>query len=168
MDSGVSIRTFLCVEKCWACFSLLLASTLRWGLGIRKQATVKPERFYLFPPFLLRSLTEETRYKRPELGLLKGLVFWLNQRESDRTWIWKEWQDLFASLFWKNGGDLLLVDWGRLWRSHWGRVFMPSSPGVGSKMTLEPLLLDFPLPGENDGYYLGWNDPHWGGSCRSL
>ena len=34
--------------------------------------------------------------------------------------------------------------------------------------TLEPRLLDFPLPGENDGYCLGWNDPHWGGSCRSL
>ena len=32
-----------------------------------------------------------------------------------------------------------------------GRVFMPSSPGVGQK-TLEPRLLDFPLPGENDGY----------------
>ena len=32
-----------------------------------------------------------------------------------------------------------------------GRVFMPSSPGVG-RMTLEPRLLDFPLPGENDGY----------------
>ena len=32
-----------------------------------------------------------------------------------------------------------------------GRVFMPSSPGVGRK-TLEPRLLDFPLPGENDGY----------------
>ena len=31
------------------------------------------------------------------------------------------------------------------------RVFMPSSPGVGQK-TLEPRLLDFPLPGENDGY----------------
>ena len=28
---------------------------------------------------------------------------------------------------------------------------MPSSPGVGRK-TLEPRLLDFPLPGENDGY----------------
>ena len=32
-----------------------------------------------------------------------------------------------------------------------GRVFMPSFPGVGRK-TLEPRLLDFPLPGENDGY----------------
>ena len=32
-----------------------------------------------------------------------------------------------------------------------GRVFMPSFPGVGQK-TLEPRLLDFPLPGENDGY----------------
>ena len=32
-----------------------------------------------------------------------------------------------------------------------GRVFMPSSPGVG-RMTLEPRLLNFPLPGENDGY----------------
>ena len=31
------------------------------------------------------------------------------------------------------------------------RVFMPSSPGVG-RMTLEPRLLNFPLPGENDGY----------------
>ena len=48
-----------------------------------------------------------------------------------------------------------------------GKGFMPSSPGVGRK-TLEPRLLDFPLPGENDGYCLGWNDPHWGGSCRSL
>ena len=28
-----------------------------------------------------------------------------------------------------------------------GRVFMPSSPGVGQK-TLEPRLLDFPLPGD--------------------
>ena len=36
---------------------------------------------------------------------------------------------------------------------------MPSSPGVGSKTTFEPLLLDFPLPGENDGYCLEWNDP---------
>ena len=34
--------------------------------------------------------------------------------------------------------------------------------------TLEPWLLDFPLRGENDGYCLGWKDPHWGGSCRSL
>ena len=49
-----------------------------------------------------------------------------------------------------------------------GRVFMPSSPGMGSKTTLEPLLLDVPLPGENDGYCLEWNDPHWGGSWRSL
>ena len=49
-----------------------------------------------------------------------------------------------------------------------GGGFMPSSPGVGSKMTLEPLLLDFPLPGEKDGYCLEWNGPRWGGSCRSL
>ena len=34
--------------------------------------------------------------------------------------------------------------------------------------TLEPRILDFPLPGENNGYCLGWKDPHWGGSCRSL
>ena len=39
----------------------------------------------------------------------------------------------------------------RLEESLGGRVFMPSSPGVGQK-TLEPRLLDFPLPGENDGY----------------
>ena len=32
-----------------------------------------------------------------------------------------------------------------------GKGFMPSSPGVGRK-TLEPRLLDFPIPGENDGY----------------
>ena len=49
-----------------------------------------------------------------------------------------------------------------------GGVFMPSSPGEGSKTTLEPLLFDFPLPGENDGYCLEWNDPHWGVSCRSF
>ena len=36
---------------------------------------------------------------------------------------------------------------------------MPSSPGVGSKTTLEPLLLDFPLPGENDGYCLDGMTP---------
>ena len=35
----------------------------------------------------------------------------------------------------------------RLEESLGGRVFMPSSPGVGRK-TLEPRLLDFPLPGE--------------------
>ena len=33
---------------------------------------------------------------------------------------------------------------------------------------LEPLPLDFSLPGENDGYYLKWIDPHRGVSCRSL
>ena len=43
-----------------------------------------------------------------------------------------------------------------------------SRPLEWIEKTLEPRLLDFPLPGENDGYCLGWNDPHWGGSCRSL
>ena len=33
----------------------------------------------------------------------------------------------------KNRGDLLLVDWVRLEESLGGRVFMPSSPGVGRK-----------------------------------
>ena len=41
-----------------------------------------------------------------------------------------------------------------------GEGFHALVPGVGSKTTLEPLLLDFPLPGENDGYCLEWNDPH--------
>ena len=44
-----------------------------------------------------------------------------------------------------------------------GKGFHALVPWSGSKR-----LLDFPLPGENDGYCLGWNDPHWGGSCRSL
>ena len=54
------------------------------------------------------------------------------------------------------------------WRSHWGEGFSCPRPLEWVEKTLEPRLLDFPLPGENDGYYLGWNDPHWGGSCRSL
>ena len=48
-----------------------------------------------------------------------------------------------------------------------GRVFMPLSPGVGRK-DLGASATRFPLPGENDGYCLGWNDPHWCGSGRSL
>ena len=52
----------------------------------------------------------------------------------------KEWRRTPTGGLSEAGG----VIWG-------GRVFMPSSPGVG-RMTLEPRLLDFPLPGENDGY----------------
>ena len=40
-------------------------------LGYKKQATVKRE-ILPFPPFLLCSLTEETGYKRAELGLFEG------------------------------------------------------------------------------------------------
>ena len=36
------------------------------------------------------------------------------------------------------------------------------------KGPMAPLLLDFPLPGENDGYCLEWIDPNRGVSCRSL
>ena len=49
-----------------------------------------------------------------------------------------------------------------------GEGFSCPRPLEWVEKTLEPRLLDFPLPGENDGYCLGWNDPHWGGSCRSL
>ena len=49
-----------------------------------------------------------------------------------------------------------------------GEGFSYPCPLEWVEKTLEPQLLDFPLPGENDGYCLGWNDPHWGGSCRSL
>ena len=49
-----------------------------------------------------------------------------------------------------------------------GEGFSCPHPLEWVEKTLEPQLLDFPLPGENDGYCLGWKDPHWGGSCRSL
>ena len=49
-----------------------------------------------------------------------------------------------------------------------GGFSCPRSLEWGRKRPLEPLLFDFPLPGENNGYYLEWNDPHWGVSCRSL
>ena len=49
-----------------------------------------------------------------------------------------------------------------------GKGFSCPRPLEWVEKTLEPRLLDFPLPGENDGYCLGWKDPHWGGSCRSL
>ena len=49
-----------------------------------------------------------------------------------------------------------------------GEGFLCPRPLEWVEKTLEPRLLDFPLPGENDGYCWGWNDPHWGGSCRSL
>ena len=49
-----------------------------------------------------------------------------------------------------------------------GEGFSCPRPLERVEKTLEPRLLDFPLPGENDGYCLGWKDPHWGGSCRSL
>ena len=58
-------------------------------------------------------------------------------------------------------------------RSYWreggggGGGFSCPHPLEWVEKTLEPLQLDFPLLGENDGYCLGWNDPHWGGSCRS-
>ena len=35
-----------------------------------------------FLPFLWRSLTEETGYKRPELDVLMGLASWVNHRNS--------------------------------------------------------------------------------------
>ena len=49
-----------------------------------------------------------------------------------------------------------------------GKGFHALVPWSGVENDLEPLLLDFPLPGKNDGDCLEWNDPHWGGSCRSL
>ena len=75
MDSGVSILNFSMCRKVLSLLKSIAGLHLGEAWGLEKQATVKPERFYLFPPFLLRSLTEETGYKRPELGLLKGLVF---------------------------------------------------------------------------------------------
>ena len=49
-----------------------------------------------------------------------------------------------------------------------GSVFTPWYPCVRSKQPLEPQLLDFPQPGENDDYCLELIDPYRGASCRSL
>ena len=75
MDSGVSILNFSMCRKVLSLLkSILLASTFveAWGL---ETGDCKTREILHFPPFLLRSLTEETGYKWPELGLLKGLVF---------------------------------------------------------------------------------------------
>ena len=50
---------------------LLLASTFgeAW---VQETGDCKTREILHFPPFLSRSLTEETGYKRPELGLFEG------------------------------------------------------------------------------------------------
>ena len=73
MDSGVSILNLSTSRKV---LSLLRSSTglhlpEAWGL---ETGDCKTQEILHLTPFLLRSLTEETGYKRPELGLLKGLV----------------------------------------------------------------------------------------------
>ena len=147
MDSGVSILNFSTCRKCWACFRSMTGLHPRWGL-VLGTGDCKTREILHFPPFLLRSLTEETGYRGQDLVfegpcILTGSGVWLDLD-------WKEWQDLFASLIWKNG-ELLLVDWVRLEESLGGRVLCPR-PLEWVEKTLEPRLLDFPLPGENDGY----------------
>ena len=67
---------------------------------------------------------------------------------------------LFASLSWKNGGVLLLVDWGRLWRSHWEDGFPCPLPLLwGRKWPLEPLKFGVPLLEENDWLLFWGADP---------
>ena len=44
-------------------------------LGYKKQATVKPERFYIFHPIDCVFLTAETGYNLPELGLFGRALY---------------------------------------------------------------------------------------------
>ena len=52
-----------------------------WGL---ETGDCKTRKILHFPPFLLRSLTEETGYKRPELGLFDGPCI---MTESQEFWL---------------------------------------------------------------------------------
>ena len=75
---------------------------------------------------------------------------------------------MLASLLWKKGGYLLLVDWGRVLRSHWERAFHALAPWMGSKTTSEAYVVRFPQPEENDLLLLWEEFLHRGISCRSL
>ena len=68
MDSGVSILDFSTSRKV---LSLLKSVTclLAW---VQETSDCKTREILRFPPFLLRSLTEETGYSWSELGLFEG------------------------------------------------------------------------------------------------
>ena len=74
MDSGVSILNFSMCKKVLSLLKSITGLHLgeAWGL---ETGDCKTREILYFPPFLLRSLIEETGYKRPELDVLKGLVF---------------------------------------------------------------------------------------------
>ena len=71
MDSGVSILNFSTNRKV---LSLLRSITgLDFGEAwVQETGDCKTREILHFPPFLLLSLSEETGYKRPELGLFDG------------------------------------------------------------------------------------------------
>ena len=75
--------TFLRVEKYWACLGLWLVSTFgeAWVLGT---GDCKTWEILHFPPFQLRTLTEETGYNRLELGLFEGPCILI---ESEEIWL---------------------------------------------------------------------------------
>ena len=66
MDSGVSILNF---STCRKVLSLLKSFGEAWVL---ETGDCKTREVLHFPLFRLRSLTEETGYKWPELGLFDG------------------------------------------------------------------------------------------------
>ena len=70
MDSGVSMLNF---STCRKVLSLLRSMTgLHLGAWVLGTGDCKTREILHFPPFRLRSLTEETGYKWPGLGLLGG------------------------------------------------------------------------------------------------
>ena len=82
MDSGVSILN-LSVGRCCACLGLSLTSTFdeAWG---PETNDCKTREILHFTPFLLRSLTKETGYKRPELDLFDDSCI---LSESEELWL---------------------------------------------------------------------------------
>ena len=66
MDTGVSILNLSPSRKA---LSLLRSITVLQG---QETGDYNIREILHFPPFLLRSLTEETGYKRPELDLFDG------------------------------------------------------------------------------------------------
>ena len=71
MDSGVSILNFSMCRKVLSLLKLLLASTFGEARGL-ETGDCKTREILHFPPFRLRSLTDETGYKWPHLGLFDG------------------------------------------------------------------------------------------------
>ena len=71
MDSGVSILNLSTSRKVLSLLRSITGPSFGEAWVLETDDCITREMLH-FPPFLLWSLTEETGYNRPELGLLEG------------------------------------------------------------------------------------------------